>query len=294
VTLRRTDSIAGGIGGSTPVTLTVLLTVNGADDKPVSRVHLRPSLTDAAYRPPHRSDGNRFMWQNVTAGNWFLVAEVPGVHAAFVTEVAVTYGAELRFDIQTAHLRVHAQREPGSPDPSEGPALYRMRLRPRGAGLLERVYNGDITGRQSAHVDFFVPVGSYEVRVDAPDTASVLVAEPTSQMLNVTAGGEHSLAFTLRAGASLRFRCTTASGAPFPHPEFLVTTHPAGSVPESLKSSVRKGGPDGLCTLDAAPYGPIYLHIWTHSSDWNNPDRVFELNLPAFKATDLGNVIAAP
>jgi hypothetical protein len=54
---------------------------------------------------------------------------------------------------------------------------------------------------------------------------------------------------------------------------------------------VKKGGYDGVCEVNDAPSGPVYVHIWTESTDWTNPDHVFQLDLPAYGTKDLGPVI---
>ena len=34
--------------------------------------------------------------------------------------------------------------------------------------------------------------------------------------------------------------------------------------------------------------------IWTTSTDWNNPDKVFQVDLPAYGTKDLGAVVVQP
>ena len=75
--------------------------------------------------------------------------------------------------------------------------------------------------------------------------------------------------------------------------EFLLTTYPAGKVPESQRARVVRGGMDGNCSA-GGPAGPVYLMIWSRSSDWNNPDKVFRVDLPAAGVKDLGGVVVAP
>ncbi|MBK8207295.1 MAG: carboxypeptidase regulatory-like domain-containing protein [Planctomycetes bacterium] len=285
------NPLLAGAGGT--VSLTVILTVDGSAEREFTRVNLRARPDDFAYRQPTSSSGNRFLWDNLAAGRWYIVAEARDVHAPFVTQIEVTESGEQQLDIRTGHLRVNAQREPGSPDP-EGDALYRVRLRPMGSGTLERTFNGNLKGKQSDYIDFFVPAGDFDVHVDSPEQSAPLVAEPTSRPLKMTAGGNVTLEYVLRAAVTLTFRCVNGAGVPVPNAEFLVTFHAAGAVPDSEKANVRKGGSDGMCKLPSAPYGAVYVMIWTTSDDWNNPDRVFQLDLPAFGIKDLGNVVVAP
>ncbi len=285
---QRNDGASGNRGD-----VTIALTVDGKADREFTNVTLRQQLDDFAYTTPTSSQGNRFTWTNLLLRNYYLVAEVRNVHARYVTQIEAGQGGEFRYDIKTGHLRVNAAREAGSPDPKTGKAQYRVRIKPQGHGTLETVFNGELTGKQSDYIDFYVPEGEYTVQVEAADTSSPLVAHPGSRTLTMPAGGDQSLDFTLRASCTLRFRCVTSTGVPVAGAEYLVTFNAAGSVPDSEKSNVRKGGADGQCEMQDAPYGPVYLMIWTTSADWNNPDRVFQLNLPAFEAKNLGDIVVA-
>jgi hypothetical protein len=286
---QRNDGSTGGRGD-----VTIALTVDGKADREFTNVTLRQQLDDFAYTTPTSSEGNRFTWTNLLLRSYYLVAEVRNVHARYVTQIEAGQGGEFRYDIKTGHLRVNAKREAGSPDPKgQTASRYRVRLKPQGHGTLETSFNGDLTGKQSDYIDFFVPEGEYTVQVDASETSSPMVADPGSRTLTMPAGGDQSLDFTLRASCALNFRCVTSTGVPVAGAEFLVTFHAAGSVPESEKANVRKGGADGLCEMPDAPYGPVYLMIWTGSADWNNPDRVFQLELPAFETKNLGDVVVA-
>lgn len=275
-------------GGS--VNITLLLSVNGSSEHAITRVSLRARPDDFAYRQPNSTSGNRFQFDNIARGKWYVVAEARDVHAAYVEQIEVTDGGEHRLDIQTGRLRVNAAREAGSPDPA-GELMYTVRLRPLGSGTIERTYNGNLKGKQSDFIDFIVPKGEYEVLVGSPEQSAPLVAEPPSRPLTMAQGGNISLDYVLRASCTLIFRCVTSSGVPVPNAEYLVTFHPAGSVPEAEKSRLLKAGSDGACRMPNAPYGAVYLMVWSSSTDWNNPDRVHRLELPAFGTHDLGNIV---
>lgn len=45
---------------------------------------------------------------------------------------------------------------------------------------------------------------------------------------------------------------------------------------------------DEKCATDLAYPGPVYVMIWSQSQDWNNPDRVFQLDLPPNGTQDSG------
>lgn len=281
----------GGLGEN--VSITLLLSVNGSTEHAITRVSLRARPEDFAYRQPNSSAGHRFQFDNIARGKWYVVAEARDVHAAHVQQIDVMDAGDYRVDIQTGRLRVNAAREVGSPDPS-GDLLYTVRLRPQGSGTIERTYNGNLKGKQTDYIDFIVPTGPYEVLVGSPEQSAPLVSEPAMHSFTMAQGGNVTLDYVLRASCRLTFRCVTSNGAPVPNAEFLVTFHPAGSVPESEKSRVLKGGSDGLCVVTNAPYGPAYLMIWSASTDWANPDRVHRIELPAFGTHDLGNIVVGP
>lgn len=270
--------------------LEVTMKLNGSDAA-FTRVGLRTSINEFRSLDPQVENG-RYVWANLTQGRWFLVAEAPDVHAPFVHEIHVRGPTTENVDFKTCHLRVNVSRENGSPDADGKPLLYRVRLRTRGSGSIERSYNGNLTGKSTDFIDFFVPEGDMEVRLEAPENSPALNIEPQSQTATIKAGARADLQYTIRSGATLKFRCVDANGRPLPNAEFLVTFHAAGNVPETEKSKVVKAGPDGLCQLDSAPWGPVYIMIWTGSTDWANPDRVFKTDLPAFGTKDLGNIIA--
>lgn len=281
------DIPVSGAAGSLEVTLKL----NGAASTAFSRVNLRTSISEFRALDPQVENG-RYIWANLTQGRWFLVAEAADVHAPFVHEIHVRGPTTEEVDFKTGHLRVNVAREAGSPDADGKPVLYRVRLRTRGSGSIERSYNGNLTGKTTDFIDFFVPEGEMEVRLESPENSPALNIDPETQTVNVAAGARAEVQYTLRSGAKLTFRCVDANGRPVPNAEFLVTFSAAGSVPESEKSRVVKAGPDGLCKLEGAPWGPVYIMIWTTSTDWANPDRVFKTELPAYGDKDLGNIIA--
>ena len=273
--------------------LAVTLTINGKEAE-FKQVNIRKTIDDFSYRQPNTTEGNKFVWQNVVSGRWYLVAGSTEFHAPYVREVNVDGETVVSFDIVKGHLRVIANREAGTPDPTNGEARYRVRLRPMGSGTVERAYNGNLTGKQADHIDFFVPAGDYDVRVESPENYAKLSVAPVEQSFTMTGDGEISLTYTIAAAATLKFQAVNSVGAPIPNAEYLITFHPAGEVPESEKSKVEKGGYDGQCETEIAPSGPVYVMIWSTSQDWNNPDKVFQIDLPPYGTTDLGAVVVQP
>ncbi|MCA8910827.1 MAG: hypothetical protein KDB82_03930 [Planctomycetes bacterium] len=62
----------------------------------------------------------------------------------------------------------------------------------------------------------------------------------------------------------------------------ITAYRPSGQELESEKTNVEKAGYNGTCNTDMAPSGPVYIMIWAEGSDWANPDKVFEVALPAY------------
>jgi hypothetical protein len=273
--------------------LTLTLTVDGKAAE-ITRVNLYQDINDFKYRPASTTEGNKYVWTNIFTGKWFIVAESGKFHAPFVRQVDVVVDTILDVDIKLGHLRVTAQRAAGTPDPSGSEARYRVRLRPMGSGTIERAYNGNLTGKQSDFIDFYVPEGSCDVRVESPEQYPKLSITPVEQNLNMTAGGDTTLTFNVASASTLKFQAVTTAGLPVANPEYLLTFHAAGSVPETEKANVEKGGHDGRCETSLAPSGPVYVMIWTTSTDWNNPDKVFQVDLPAYGTKDLGAVVVQP
>jgi hypothetical protein len=270
--------------------LGLTLTVDGKVEE-FTRVNLYQDINDFKYRPASTVEGNKYVWQNIFTGKWFVVAESAKFHAPFVQQVDVGVETVLEIDIKLGHLRVNAARVAGTPDPGGGEARYRVRLRPMGSGTIERAYNGNLTGKQSDFIDFYVPAGAYDVRVESPEQYPKLAVSPVEQTLTMTAGGDMSVTFNISSASTLKFQAVNAAGLPIANPEYLITFHAAGSVPESEKANVEKGGHDGRCETSLAPSGPVYVMIWTTSTDWNNPDKVFQIDLPAYGTKDLGAVV---
>lgn len=293
VTLQPTESDNKSVLPNNPRSLgnlNVTLTLAGKEAE-FTAINLRQSVEDFQYRPPQTTDGNKYTWQNVYDGKWFLVAESAAFHAPYVAEVEVSGETSLALDIRTGHLRVTAVRASGTPDPTNGEARYRVRLRPRGSGTIERAYNGNLTGKQTDFIDFFVPVGDYDVRVESPENYPKLSVAPVAQSFVMADDGDVKLSYTLSAATKLIFQCVDATGSPIQNAEFLVTFHPAGQVPESERENVMKAGYNGICETDMAPSGPVYIMIWAEGSDWANPDKVFQVDLPAYAEKNLGAVV---
>lgn len=269
--------------------LVLTLTLDG-EDVEFTRVNLRKDITDFQYRNADSSEGNTYTWDNIFSGAWFLVAESTKYHAPFVKELTLGEQEQQSIDVRTGHLRVVANRESGSPDPS-GEMRYRVRLRPMGSGTVERAYNGNMTGKDRDHIDFFVPEGEFAVRVESPENYARLSVTPVEQELTMTPDGKVTLDYTVAAAATLRFTAVNKTGQPIPNAEYLVSFNPAGELPDNEQGNVRKGGYDGVCEATDAPSGPVYVHIWTESTDWQNPDHVFQLDLPAYGTEDLGAII---
>ncbi|MCC6465058.1 MAG: hypothetical protein IT463_06940 [Planctomycetes bacterium] len=272
--------------------LELTLTLNGGKPVSFTRVNLRQSPTEFAYREPNRIDGGRFTWEGVLTGRWFVVAEAKEFHAAWVSPIEVGQQEAQSMDIVTGHLRVVANLDPANPA-ANGPAIYQVRLRPLDSGTIERVYRGNLAGVQQDYIDFFMPAGTHTIRLDGPGPQFAYTVEPQKHDITVTGGDETVLEFTLRSAGTLKFVAVNGAGQPVPNAEFLVTTYPAGSAPESEKAGVRKGGADGACSAPA-PFGAAYLFIWTESADWNNPDKVLRIELPAGGTLDLGALVVAP
>lgn len=294
VTLQPTDAENDGILPRNPTVmgnLYITLTVAG-EPAEFTAVNLRKSVDDFTYRPPSTTEGSKYVWQSLYEGQWFIVAESAAFHAPYVAEINVAGETRLNLDIRTGHLRVNAVRAGGTPDPQgDKQARYRVRLRPWGSGTIERAYNGNLTGKQTDFIDFIVPVGPCDVRVESPENYPKLAVTPVQRDFEMTPDGEVALSFTLSAATHLLFQCVDGNGAPVQNAEYLITFNPAGQVPEAERANVGKAGYNGICETDLAPSGPVYIMIWATSTDWANPDKVFEVNLPAYAERDLGAVV---
>jgi len=271
----------------------VTLTLDGGKPITFTRVNLRQNIGDVTYRDPSRTEGGLFVWENILSGRWWLAVEAKEFHAAFLKQIEVGDTEQIKLDVPTGRLRVNALM-PGNSGQGGGTVKYNVRLRPQGAGNIERAFNGDLTNKTSDFIDFYVPAGAYTIRVGAAGDGLPIDVDPVEQEVNMGAGAEVSLDFNVRAAAKVDFQAVNSAGQPVPGVEFLFTTYAAGSVPETERSKLMRGGVDGKCSAAGAPSGPIYLMIWSVSKDWNNPDKVFQLDLPAYGAKDFGALVVGP
>lgn len=271
--------------------LTIIL--DGGKPVKFTRVNLRQQVTDTAYRDASRSEGNLFVWENILSGRWWLAVEAQEFHAAYMQLIDLGTIEQQTVDISTGRLRVNATMPPGSPK-GDGKLLYNVRLRPMGAGNIERVFKGNLTGKQSDFIDFFIPRGEFTVRVDSSGDGLPFDVDPAERTLKMSVGAEAALDFTVRAAAKVEFQCLSSAGTPVPGVEFLFTTYAAGSVPETERTRVQRGAVDGKCVASGAPSGAVYLMIWAGSTSWHRPDKVFRLDLPAYGHKDLGGLVITP
>lgn len=286
VELKETDVPATSFQYIQNFTLT--LTLDGEESR-FSRVNLRRRLEDSSYVSARQKE-NAWQFLNVTTGRWFLTAEHPTLHAAYVAPVTLDSTGRMEIDIQTARLRVRVTTSAGFP--LDLSVKWRVMLAPRSATVVASTYTGTIKDA-SDHIDFVVPVEPLEVTVNSPEGQQPLAFAPDVLSLSPKAGAQEFADFTLSAGAHLKFRCVDGAGVPVAGAEYLLTTHPSGKVPVGLKSKVKRVGSDGRAEVRGVSEGPIYLHVWTTSKDWDNPDRVFRLDLPAFGVKDLGAIQTA-
>jgi hypothetical protein len=267
--------------------LEVQFTVNGKQAR-ITSVDLRQFPDDRAIRLSSRKEGDVFVWENIQSGRWWLSAWSMDFHSVFTTQLEIGAAERQSFDIRLGHLRVFAALEEGMPE-SKAKMGYEVIAEPKGFKL-ERGYRGDLE-KKTEHLDLFVPEGRYDVRIKS--TGVPLVFEPEAAEATVATTGTTTVSFTARNSATVSFQCVTRAGLPVPGAEFLLTTDAAGNVPESERGRVQRGAMNGACT-GTAPAGPVYLMIWVVSSDWNNPDKVFRLDLPISGVKDVGAVVVAP
>jgi hypothetical protein len=273
--------------------LEVNISIAGMEAPEFTRVNLRRNLRDTAWRAPGDSSRSNFVWSNLGEGVWYLVAEARGLHAPHIERLEVRESATRTVVIQTGHVRLSVTREQGSPDPDGRPLRYGLHVLAQGHGALERVYRGQMQGKEHDYIDLILPVGDYKLRAENADDVAPVNLQPVAKDLSVQAGGSRQLEFTLRAGAGLRFRCVDARGYAIPFAEYLVSFHPAGSVPETERAAVGRASADGSVRADGVPYGEVYLHVWSRSRDWHAPDKVYRLTLPPYNSKDLGPIVIA-
>lgn len=261
-----------------------------SDDAPVTlrRCNLRTSPEAATYTAASTLEGGKATFLALQPGNYFLVAEADGLHAAFVKSVTVTAATVLEMLIEVAPLTISVTRDAGANPPQGIKWTYRAALRPLTSGAIETFYNREIaSGKSSDSMTYNVPAGSYTLVMGSTDT--LLACEPPSAPITLTREGAN-LSFTLRTAATLEFMCIDTYTNPVPGVEFLVSYSPAGQIPESERTRVELGGPDGRCILKGATYGRVYLHVWVTSSDFQAPDRTYEIDLPSYGVMNLGAV----
>lgn len=274
--------------GSNTFNLELTLSMNGKTDVEFYRVDIRSTLTVGNYRPPQKQTGNTYHFLNLQAGTWYLVAESKTLHTAFVKKIQVGKQQVQSIDIRTSHLRVKVN---AGKSPNVRNLSFKVRLRPHDSGMVERVHDAMMNGKSETYMDYIVPEGPLTVQLnDAADTTAVAFT-PRSKALNISNGTKAEVTFEINSASTLLFNCVDSSGNPIPYPEFLISFHPAGKVPESDKKSVQVGTNAGTGVVKNVPWGPAYLMIWTSSKDWNNPDLVLKIDLPASKALNLGNVV---
>lgn len=278
----------GGFFSKEPVKAT--FTFQRSDQGPVKlrRCNLRPTPEAATYTAASTLDGAKATFLAVQPGSYYLVAEAEAFAAAYVTPVTVSAQTELTFTIELANLSITVLRDPAASPPQNTRLSYRASLRPLSSGSLETFYNHEIPKDAASHsASYFVPVGAYSVVMGSTDP--LLACEPPLASITVTRDGA-ALTFTLRTASTLEFVCVDVYMNPVPGVEFLVSYSPAGQIPDSDRPRVELGGPDGRCVLKGATYGRVYLHIWVASTDFQAPDRTFEIDLPAYGVLNLGSV----
>lgn len=252
------------------------------------RCNLRQTPDSATYTAASTLEGNKATFLAVQPGNYFLVAEADGLSAAYVKSLTVTAGTEMPLLIELSSLTLRVTRDQGIEPPPGVKWNYRATLRPLASGSIETFYNREIpAGSNSDSTTYTVPVGSYTVVMGSSN--ELLACEAPSTPITLTRDGAN-LSFTLRTASTLAFVCIDSYTNPVPGVEFLVSYSPAGQIPESERTRVELGGPDGRCILKGATYGRVYLHVWVTSSDFQAPDRTYEIDLPSYGVLNLGAV----
>ncbi|CAG0990939.1 hypothetical protein PLCT2_02467 [Planctomycetaceae bacterium] len=252
------------------------------------RCNLRQSPDSPTYTAASTIEGNKATFLAMQPGNYFLVAEADGLSAAYVRSLTVTAGTDMPLLIEVTSLTLRVTRDQGIEPPPGLKWTYRATLRPLASGSIETFYNREIpAGASSDSTAYTVPVGSYTVVMGS--TNELLACEAPSTPITLTRDGA-ALSFTLRTASTLEFVCIDSYMNPVPGVEFLVSYSPAGQIPESEKSRVELGASDGRCILKGATYGRVYLHVWVASSDFQAPDRTYEIDLPSYGVLNLGAV----
>lgn len=268
--------------------LEITLSINGNSDARFTGVNLRRTLDDVDNRPPQRIEGNTYNFQNLQAGVWIVVAKAEAYHAAFVQKITVGTQQVQAIDIRTSKLRVTVN---AGVSPNSRNSNFKIRFRPFDSGNIEHVYAAKMDGKTSTFMDYILPTGQFHVWMDDGDATKPVSFTPEKQQLLVENGIQQNLTFEVNSAAQLLFRCVNSSGDPVAYPEFIVSFHAAGKVPVADKEKTGAGNSTGKCVFSNAPWGEVYLMVWTSSKNWDDPDLVLKVNLPAGGQLDLGNVV---
>lgn len=263
-------------------------TFTRSDDAAVTlrRCNLRAAPESATYTAATTLEGNKATFSSLQPGNYFLVAEVNGLSAAYIKSLSVTANTNVPIVIELGQLTINATRDGGMTPPQGIKWTYRAALRPLSSGSIETFYNREIAaGANSDSATYTVPVGPYTIMMGSIDT--LLACEPPSSPINITRDGAY-LNVTLRTASTLEFMCVDSYNNPVPGVEYLISYSPAGEIPEAEKTRVELGSADGRCRKTGAVYGRVYLHIWVGSRDFQAPDKTYEIDLPSYGVLNLG------
>ncbi|MCC6574382.1 MAG: hypothetical protein IT462_11385 [Planctomycetes bacterium] len=289
------ESEASGDVGMAPMSgvlanVHLTFTRNDGASLTITRANLRQKLDQPEYMDTTEVVGSRASWINVQPGRWFVVVEAGELDAFFVAPVSVSGDVVQTFNIDVARVVVRAGRDPGSPARDNAPATFQLRIRPQGSGELEKTFGRELpAGQKGDSATYNLPAGPYVLLAQSTDKG--LGVEPEQRSIKVAAGSETTLDFTIRAACALTFVCVDTQGVAIAGVEYLISFNPAGDLKENEKANVKLSGPDGRCAVPGAPYGAVYLHIWTASTDWQRPDKVFRIDMPAYGEKDLGAVV---
>ena len=255
----------------------------------LKRCNLRQSLEAATYTSASTLESNKAIFANLQPGHWYLVAEADGLAAPWVRQLSVLENTNQAYMIELGQLTVHATRDNASPPPEGTRLTYRVALRPLGSGTMGSSYSREIpAGAQTDIATYTLPIGQYTIAMDSNDT--LLALEPPTVSLTLALEAEADLSFTLRAAATLEFMAVDSAVTPVPGVEYLISFHPAGEIPETEQAKVQLGGADGRCKQIGLVYGSVYLHVWSTSRDFQNPDRSFQIELPSYGTLNLGSL----
>jgi hypothetical protein len=259
----------------------------------VRRASLRRDINSAEYTLASETGEGRAVWAQVEPGTWWLACEADEFQGPFLAQVELRAQASAQHLIRTGKLELLTQLDPQAAAPSEtDKAPFQVRVAPRGSGALQLALNRAFAQPADRRIELTLPEGSWLVTL-APQGKNWAFSPP-QQQLSVTPGTTTQQAFTLRAAATLEFRAVDSGGFPVPGVEFIVSRNPRGELTDAERQSVSLGAADGFCRLEGAPEGEAYLHIWSQSQDWREPDKVFLVRLPAGGTLNLGNIELRP